>query len=279
MTNTESLGQRIRNARKAKGMTQEQLAAALYVSRQTISSWENGRSEPDYETLMRLMDLLEADASPKAEAPVEPEKKPESLPLEEPEQPPKPEPQPEIQPDIRPKQKAKPFITKKTAVIIAAAAVFLLVMLYMPKLRQNGSGYTADWFQQIQQNEPGKAYIVFTTHTTLPVPIEQQTEESTPTWGYTLYLKEQNGIGVTIDELTHVIFMKNGQTAVYAKTMDVFGENNGGRKSYIGANEIRRIQTRRTADKQSVGEGWLIRGTDDNGNEVCFRVYIPIETM
>ena len=275
MTNAESLGRRIREARKAKGMTQEQLASALYVSRQTVSSWENDRSQPDYETMMRLMKLLEADASPKEDAPAKPAEKSAPLPPEQPEQ----GEQPETQPKTQPERKSKPAITKRTAVILVAAAVLLFVMLYMPKLRQSGSGYTADWFQQTQQKEPGKAYIVFTTHTTLPVPINQQTEESTPTWGYTMYIKEQNGIGVTVDELTHVLFFKNGRTQVYAKTMDVFGENNGGKKSYIGANEMRRIQTRRLADKLSTGEGWLIRGTDDNGNEVCFRVYIPVETM
>lgn len=276
MTSAGSLGQRIREARKAKGMTQEQLASALYVSRQTISSWENDRSEPDYEMLMRLMKLLEADATPKEEAPTEPEEKSEPLPPKQPEQPETPL---ETQPKIQPEQKAKPVIKRKTAFILAAAAVFLFVMLYMPKFRQSGSGYTEDWFQQVQQNEPDKAYIVFTLHTTLPVPIEQQTAESTPTWGYTMYIKEQNGVGVTIDELTHVLFFKNGRTQVYAKTMDVFGENNGGQKSYIGANEMRRIQARRTADKQSTGEGWFIRGVDDNGNEVCFKVYIPLETL
>lgn len=112
-----------------------------------------------------------------------------------------------------------------------------------------------------------------------PVPIEQQTAETTPTWNYTIYVKEQNGVGVTIDELTTVTFLKNGKNMVYAKTVDVFGERNGGRKSYIGANEIRRIQIRNLADQQMIGAGWLIRGTDDNGNEVCFRAYFPFETM
>ena len=84
---------------------------------------------------------------------------------------------------------------------------------------------------------------------------------------------------MTIDELTTVTFLKNGKNMVYAKTVDVFGERNGGRKSYIGANEIRRIQIRNLADQQMIGAGWLIRGTDDNGNEVCFRAYFPFETM
>ena len=36
----------ILQARKAKGMTQEQLASAMGVSRQLVSHWENGRAEP-----------------------------------------------------------------------------------------------------------------------------------------------------------------------------------------------------------------------------------------
>ena len=160
-----------------------------------------------------------------------------------------------------------------------ALAGFLFVMLYVPHIGKDKSGYTVEWFQQPQQREDGKAYIAFTTHTTLPVPIEQQTAEATPTWSYTIYIKEQNGVGVTIDELTTVTFLKNGKNMVYAKTVDVFGERNGGRKSYIGANEIRRIQIRNLADRQTIGAGWLIRGTDDNGNEVCFRAYFPFEAM
>ena len=38
---TKNLGEKIRQARREKGMTQEQLAQALFVSRQTVSNWEN----------------------------------------------------------------------------------------------------------------------------------------------------------------------------------------------------------------------------------------------
>lgn len=40
----QSLGEKIRQARREKGLTQEQLAQALFVSRQTVSNWENGVS-------------------------------------------------------------------------------------------------------------------------------------------------------------------------------------------------------------------------------------------
>ena len=38
------LAQILRSARQNKGLTQEQLAAQLYVTRQTVSSWEKGGS-------------------------------------------------------------------------------------------------------------------------------------------------------------------------------------------------------------------------------------------
>ena len=53
------IGQKIIQARKTKGMTQEELAAALNVSRSTISNWEAGRRLPDVMTLMRLSAVLE----------------------------------------------------------------------------------------------------------------------------------------------------------------------------------------------------------------------------
>lgn len=48
-------------ARKAKRMTQEQLAVAMNITRQGVSHWENGRTLPDAETLKRLSQVLEYD--------------------------------------------------------------------------------------------------------------------------------------------------------------------------------------------------------------------------
>ena len=56
-----NLGQKIRQARRAKGLTQEQLADAMHVSRQTISHWENNRTLPDYLLLCELAKTLETD--------------------------------------------------------------------------------------------------------------------------------------------------------------------------------------------------------------------------
>lgn len=45
--------------RKQKGLSQEELANRLNVSRQTISKWEVGDSTPDMEKLIAISDLFE----------------------------------------------------------------------------------------------------------------------------------------------------------------------------------------------------------------------------
>lgn len=51
------LGQKLKNARAKAGLKQEELAAQLGVSRQTVSNWENNRSYPDIASVMKLSDL------------------------------------------------------------------------------------------------------------------------------------------------------------------------------------------------------------------------------
>lgn len=45
--------------RKKKGLSQEELANRLNVSRQTVSKWEVGDSTPDMEKLVAISDLFE----------------------------------------------------------------------------------------------------------------------------------------------------------------------------------------------------------------------------
>ncbi len=55
------IGKNIRAIRESRGMTQDDLTEKLFVSRQTISNYEVGRSRPDVETLKRLAEILETD--------------------------------------------------------------------------------------------------------------------------------------------------------------------------------------------------------------------------
>ena len=51
---TMTIGERIAEERKKKGMTQEDMAEKLNLSRQAISKWESGSSFPDTENLLKL---------------------------------------------------------------------------------------------------------------------------------------------------------------------------------------------------------------------------------
>ena len=53
-----SLGEKIQRLRKESGMSQEQLAEGVTVSRQAVSKWELGESMPDAENLIQLSNLF-----------------------------------------------------------------------------------------------------------------------------------------------------------------------------------------------------------------------------
>ena len=52
-----SLSDNLRALRKQKGYSQEQLAERLNVSRQAVSKWENGASDPSTSNLLALAKL------------------------------------------------------------------------------------------------------------------------------------------------------------------------------------------------------------------------------
>ena len=53
-----TLGEKILALRTQKEMSQEELAAALEVSRQSVSKWETNQSVPDLDKIIRLADLF-----------------------------------------------------------------------------------------------------------------------------------------------------------------------------------------------------------------------------
>ena len=57
------LNENIKNLRKSKGLSQEELAIKLHVVRQTVSKWENGLSVPDSSMLISLADELDTSVS------------------------------------------------------------------------------------------------------------------------------------------------------------------------------------------------------------------------
>ena len=57
------LSENIKAMRKAKGLSQEELAVKLNVVRQTISKWEQGLSVPDADLLLAISEALETPVS------------------------------------------------------------------------------------------------------------------------------------------------------------------------------------------------------------------------
>lgn len=64
---TKSLGENIREYRSRKNMTQEYVASQLGVSRQAVSKWESGVSDPSTANLLALAKLLEVSPQELAE--------------------------------------------------------------------------------------------------------------------------------------------------------------------------------------------------------------------
>jgi transcriptional regulator with XRE-family HTH domain len=59
MLNIEIISKRIIEKRKQIGMTQNELADALYVTRQAVSKWEMGKSLPSIEVLIEMTELFD----------------------------------------------------------------------------------------------------------------------------------------------------------------------------------------------------------------------------
>ena len=53
------LGKQIKNCRQEANLSQEELAERVYVSRQTISNWENDKSYPDVHSLVLLSEIFQ----------------------------------------------------------------------------------------------------------------------------------------------------------------------------------------------------------------------------
>lgn len=51
-------GEKLKSERKNKGWSQEELAEKLFVSRQSVSKWENGQNYPSIEIIIKVSDLF-----------------------------------------------------------------------------------------------------------------------------------------------------------------------------------------------------------------------------
>ena len=59
--NQKKTGEFLKQLRKEKGLTQEQLAERVFVSGRTVSRWETGSNMPDLDLLLELAEFYDVD--------------------------------------------------------------------------------------------------------------------------------------------------------------------------------------------------------------------------
>ena len=263
-----NLGQKIRQARRAKGLTQEQLADAMHVSRQTISHWENNRTLPDYLLLCELAKILETDVVaflqelPAGQDEPEPEAA-QALPAAE-------EPLPDPAPGKR-------RLTLGQMLLMAAMLVVLLVgtgTVVCLRTTPEPSGYTVAWFTE-QPPAAENAAFLHTYSLEAPIQARQRRPDATPMYQFSIYIREENGVGCTMDSITLVYFSGDRVLVVDALAQEDFIKL-GLVTPYLAGNHIRRINMGMPAGEDT-GIGIHITATDDNGNTLESRCYLPLE--
>lgn len=261
----QSLNKRITEARKALGMTQEQVAEAMNVSRQTVSHWENGRVQPDVATTKQLFALLHIEI--------------------------------DEQPKSAPKRDAwKLVIAFLCGVLVTLAVAFAVLHLLMPDalsvttLSSNDvvmddgvddaqqpllpADYPMEWYQTPAENVAGKAYVKLTA---LQSPVKLTAVEDAPMpyeWNIVFRFEEINGIPFTVTRMTEVFFDGEGNVVDpwvmgSEEFAGFFQEATLVPNKQYGYNLSRLV----TPD---IGYGVAMEGVDANGNELAFSLYIPL---
>ena len=299
-----SIGEQIRAARKARGLTQEALARELNVTRSAVANWEQDRRLPDGETLLRLSSALAysfesaeplplsspvptpeepaADTASVSDAPVSPDESTAAVPDQVPELPPEEGVSPAA--SDAPKTPVHPGKSRALRYILPGAALAAIVLLACliffplsapsstepnPYTALDGQSYTMEQLREPVRNESGKAYLRITTSLT------SNPSGSRPYWNFSFQCREINGIGLTVDTVESVFFYKppkeNRTYVDTSETMSFMKLSNvipafGTSWSYDGG---------MPADDDLCGVGILLTCTDDNGAHLQFHAYIP----
>ena len=251
----QNFSERLSQARKARQMTQAELAKRMHVSRQMVSHWENGRVTPNEETARQLCELL--DISEQAEKPQAPARR----------------------------------LSRWLPVAAACAALSVAVVLCTPLMEKNtvknhaahaAAAQTTqrnvtpistslEWYQGADENVPGKAYVKFIPTETEAKVCYRAKEGPQCGWDVHFVYQEQNGISFTPEKWTAVIF--NADRSVRWVRTDMADEISYER--LILPQVPNKMGSFIPVDA-SIGYGIAVEGVDENGNRLVFHGYIPL---
>ena len=182
----ESFSKQLKEARKRKNLTQEELSKRLGISRTTVTRWEKGDILPDYANVRRLSDILEFDflAVSVNGCEKEGEKKPESAGKK-----------------------------GRKAVLPAVCALVLLMTLGlclsrsffkkdppdMPAPEKEPEKYSLAWFQKPLPNDKKAAYVEIVPEKNPIAPVYGFANGNG--WKYAFRIREINGIDFHLEEM------------------------------------------------------------------------------
>lgn len=255
MKPVQNFSERLSQARKARRMTQAELAKRMHVSRQMVSHWENGRVIPSEETARRLCGLLDISAE---------EKKPHA-----------------------PARRLSRWLPVAAACAALSVAVVLCTPLMEKNTVKNHAAHAAaaqttqrnvtpistslEWYQGADENVPGKAYVKFIPTETEAKVCYRAKEGPQCGWDVQFVYQEQNGFSFTPEKWTAVIF--NADRSVRWVRTDMADEISYER--LILPQVPNKMGSFIPVDA-SIGYGIAVEGVDENGNRLVFHGYIPL---
>lgn len=255
MKPVQNFSERLSQARKARQMTQAELAKRMHVSRQMVSHWENGRVTPNEETARQLCGLLDISAE---------EKKPQA-----------------------PARRLSRWLPVAAACAALSVAVVLCTPLMEKNTVKNHAAHAAaaqttqrnvtpistslEWYQGADENVPGKAYVKFIPTETEAKVCYRAKEGPRCGWDVQFVYQEQNGFSFTPEKWTAVIFNADGSVR-WVRT-DMADEISYER--LLLPQKPNTMGTFIPVDS-SIGYGIAVEGVDENGNRLVFHGYIPL---
>ena len=270
-----TFAEQLKAVRKERNIKQEWLANEINVSRPTISHWENGRVIPDIDTIKRLSQVLDYNflavegvaeeaqtASEAAKIPAQPvaETTQETA---------------VRQPETAPRRKK--FVLPAALCAVLLCAVLVVCFLTNRKPADEPANlyepYTLEWYQQEQTPVEGQAFVMIKA---IENPVMAVRNEAFPDgvgWFYDVHIQETKGVAFTIEEMVIDTFQASGATMrdVYNadRLAEFFGScvlADGELFSWGGGMPVQDIS----------GFGFLVKGTDANGNALEFHGYVEL---
>lgn len=275
-------GSALSEARKKSGLTQEQLANQINVTRQALSHWENGRTLPDKDMIRQLSKILDTDFS---DALTEDPQSGSVLCDEDPADPISALSEPRAS-EIS--ERAPVALWKYLLSFLLGAAVACAVLLpikfsripapevspivtSVPAADEN----TAAWYQQMSAAAPeaGKAYLCIKSNENPVKAVREEAFSGGVGWFYNIFLIEQGGIDFAVKEMNIHYFVDGKMSNITATyTAENFAE-------WFGSNVIP------ARDKIVINGGFQLQpldgfgidvtGEDANGQTMTFYGWIP----